>query len=104
MIGGCASRKGQVAAALSWFTHIMRWVLMTPLGCPVEPDVNRILGLGSGPTRAKAWATSALGAQAVRLENAVRDTPGSAPRLATISPRVAPMALSALASCSASST
>ena len=28
----------------------MRWVLVTPLGCPVEPEVNRIFATLSGPT------------------------------------------------------
>ena len=28
----------------------MRWVLITPLGMPVEPEVNRNLAMVSGPT------------------------------------------------------
>ena len=36
----------------------MRWVLMTPLGVPVEPEVNRSLAIVSGPTLACAASTS----------------------------------------------
>ncbi len=43
-----------------WLEHIMRWVLMTPLGSPVEPEVNRILATVSGPTRANASPTSSV--------------------------------------------
>jgi hypothetical protein len=39
----------------------MRWVLITPFGCPVEPDVNRNLAIVSGPTPACAASTAEVG-------------------------------------------
>ena len=50
--GGSSIEEGSVCAIISWLAHIMRWVLITPLGLPVEPEVNRILATVSGPTRA----------------------------------------------------
>jgi len=43
---------------MAWFEVIMRWVLMTPLGVPVEPEVNRSFAIVSGPTFAFAASTS----------------------------------------------
>ncbi len=34
----------------------MRWVLSTPLGVPVEPEVNKILAIVSGPTSSEGLA------------------------------------------------
>src|SRR5215467_9695420 len=82
--GGCCSRNGQVAAALSWLAHIMRWVLMTPLGWAVEPEVKRILATVSGPTSANARSTAGVGEACVSAANGVTATPGRCPRLATI--------------------
>src|ERR1700753_2362264 len=67
--GGVRARNGQHAARLSWFAVSMRWVLTTPLGVAVEPEVNRILARVSGGSganaraRAAAWAGE-LGARA----------------------------------------
>ena len=47
-------RNGQQAARLSWLAVNMRWVLTTPLGRPVEPEVNSTLAMVSGPSAAKA--------------------------------------------------
>ena len=47
--GGCSARNGQHAARLSWLAVSMRWVLTTPLGRPVEPDVNSTLAIVAGP-------------------------------------------------------
>src|SRR3954453_21532767 len=41
---------------VSWFAHSIRWVLMTALGEPVEPEVKRNFAMVSGPT--PAWAVS----------------------------------------------
>src|SRR5215467_9482089 len=62
--GGRSSRKGQTSAYCSWFTVSMRWVLITPFGIPVDPEVNRIFATVSGPTRAKALLTSGPGSLA----------------------------------------
>ena len=75
----------------------MRWVLITPLGWPVEPEVNRILATVSGPTLANAASTAGVGRTSVRAENGVTRVAPRLPRLATTSTRVAPIASSALA-------
>src|SRR5262245_40508882 len=97
MTGGCAESNVHAAAALSWLAHIIPWVLITPLGCPVEPEVNRILPTVSGPTRAKAASTAGVGRNALKAANGVRRLSARLPRLATISNRVAPTAARARA-------
>ena len=52
------------ARIIAWLAHSMRWVLMTPLGWPVEPEVNRILAMVSGPTLACAASTAGVGLRA----------------------------------------
>src|SRR5215510_5942824 len=59
--GGRSSRKGHTCAAICWFEQSMRWVLTTPFGVPVEPEVKRIFAIASGPMRAKASSTRAVG-------------------------------------------
>src|SRR2546423_10127552 len=95
--GGWWLRNVHAAAALSWLAHIMPWVLITPLGWPVEPEVNRILATVSGPTRAKAASTAGVGRSSASAANGVTLVAPREPRLATISTRVAPIASSALA-------
>ena len=56
---------------ITWFEHHMRWVLITPLGMPVEPEVNRNLAMVSGPTCAWAASTAAVGARSSRSANSV---------------------------------
>src|SRR5260370_19043487 len=55
---GRSSRNGQTHAYCSWLTVSMRWVLITPLGVPVEPEVKRIFAMVPGPMPAKASSTS----------------------------------------------
>ena len=50
--------KARPALIIAWLAHSMRWVLMTPFGWPVEPEVNRILAIVSGPTLACAASTA----------------------------------------------
>src|SRR5207245_9498574 len=52
--GGRSSTKGQACASICWFAHSMRWVLITPFGDPVEPEVNRIFATDSGFTFANS--------------------------------------------------
>ena len=87
--GGASSRKGQVWAMACWLEHIMRWVLMTPLGSPVEPEVKRILATVSGPTRAKASSTAAVGRAARSSAKAVQSRPsgGFAPMTISAEPK-----------------
>ena len=41
-------RHGSVCRIICWLLHSIRCVLMTPLGVPVDPDVNRIFATSSG--------------------------------------------------------
>ena len=49
----------------------MRWVLITPFGMPVEPEVNRNFAIVSGPTLACAASTAAVGVVAARVRRTV---------------------------------
>src|SRR2546426_396049 len=51
--------------------HIMRCVLMTPLGVPVDPEVNRIFATVSGPTCANALSARVVGFVSQRLRKLV---------------------------------
>ena len=42
--------NGQIWASICWLAVNIPWVLTTPFGKPVEPDVNRILATVSAPT------------------------------------------------------
>jgi len=44
---------------ISWFEHHIRWVLITALGSPVDPDVNRNLAIVSPVTASRAASTAA---------------------------------------------
>ncbi len=70
---------------MDWFEHSMRWVLITPLGWPVDPDVNRNLAMVSGPTLACAASTAAVGGVSVSAENSVAFRPPSGLAVTTIS-------------------
>ena len=56
---------------IDWLAHSMRCVLITPFGWPVEPEVNRIFAMVSGPTLACAASTAAVGVVAARSANSV---------------------------------
>ena len=62
----------------------MRWVLITALGVPVEPEVNRNLAMVSGPTAACA-ASAAVVVGASKVSNSVIGRPGSGLRVTTTS-------------------
>ena len=61
----------------------MRWVLITALGWPVEPEVNRNLAMVSGVTLACAAATSASSSAPSRSANMVVLRPGGGLRATT---------------------
>jgi hypothetical protein len=52
--GGSSVKYWRAEAIIAWFAHHMRWVLITPFGMPVEPEVNRNFAIVSGVTRACA--------------------------------------------------
>jgi hypothetical protein len=70
--GGSSCMKASTCAVICWLAQIMRWVLITPLGCPVEPEVNRILATVSGVVRTCAASTAAVGAVASSSANSGR--------------------------------
>ncbi len=47
----------------------MRWVLITALGVPVEPEVNRNFAIVSGVIAANAFATSGVSGMAAIARN-----------------------------------
>ena len=52
---------GVDAPSIAWFEVIIFWVLMTPLGEPVEPEVNSSFATVSGSTFACAASTCVAG-------------------------------------------
>src|SRR5690348_1765784 len=68
--GGSSARNGKCVRIITWFEQSIRWVLMTPLGLPVEPDVKSTLATVSPLTRSRAASTAAVGG-ACRSANAV---------------------------------
>src|ERR1019366_7691361 len=56
---------------MAWFAHSMSWVLITPFGWPVEPEVNRIFATVSGPTLACAALTTGVGCALASFANNV---------------------------------
>jgi hypothetical protein len=80
----------------------MPWVLMTPLGTPVEPEVKRNFAIASAPEAPTALSTA--GPMGVRARSSNSVAPRFAPsRLATIS-ALWPIAASALANGAVSAT
>src|SRR5450759_5545417 len=69
--GGSSATKAKPAPIIAWFHDSMRWVLMTPLGFPVEPEVNRNFAIVSGVILALAAATPASSSAPTRSENSV---------------------------------
>ena len=57
---GSSEWLGLNAFSIAWLEVIIPCVLMTPLGVPVEPEVNRNLPIVSGVTRACAASTAGL--------------------------------------------
>src|SRR5262245_1930214 len=54
-------RNGQTCATICWLAQSMRWVLTTPFGIPVDPEVKRILAGESGVNAANASSTAGVG-------------------------------------------
>ena len=72
-------------AIIAWLLQSMRWVLITALGLPVEPDVNRNLAMVSGPTWAAAVSTARVGAVASRSAKDVAARPAGGSAVTAIS-------------------
>src|SRR6186713_1165066 len=59
-VGGSSARNAITVRIISCFEQSIRCVLMTPFGFPVDPEVNRIFAMVSGPTRFLASLTDAV--------------------------------------------
>ena len=82
---GCSVMNGQVCSACCWFAVSMPWVLMTPLGRPVEPDVNRNLAIVSAPIAAAAFSSAGPGRVCANWSKLVTASRFAPLRLATSS-------------------
>ncbi len=82
MTGRSAARNGHACRIICWLADSIRCVFSTPLGAPVEPDVNRILATASGAERAGRGRIAGPGTVASRA--ASRLAPGRWP-VATMS-------------------
>jgi hypothetical protein len=51
-------RNGHTCRIICWLADSIRWVLSTPFGAPVEPEVNRIFATASGARGQAAGAVS----------------------------------------------
>src|SRR3954464_10332139 len=69
--GGVTSVNGQIWASACWLADSIPWVLITPVGRGVEPDVNSTLATLSGPTARTAAATAGVGRVASSSANRV---------------------------------
>ena len=68
------SKNRQACATICWLAQSMRWVLITTLGWPVEPEVSRYLAWVSGVINANACITA--GPSAVRARLSKLKAPG----------------------------
>jgi hypothetical protein len=99
--GGRSVQKLQAQVTIAWLAHIIRCVLRTPFGRPVEPDVSRILPTVSGPIAARRRSTS--GPAFVATQSARRSAPAAGALVTRVRPRRS-SAASALANGRASAT
>ena len=79
--GFSCARKRHALASISWLAHSMRCVLITTLGEPVDPEVNRYLATVSGVMRSKACITADVSGVAARDSKASAPGTSAAPRL-----------------------
>ena len=102
--GGSSFRKASVSRIITWLAQIMRWVLITAFGLPVEPEVSRNFAIVSGPILSWTASRPANSGEAIRSASIVILRPGTDPNDATISVPSGTLAMSASANLSASST
>jgi hypothetical protein len=70
--GRSAARNGHARRIIAWFAASIWWVFSTPLGAPVDPEVNKILAMVSAVTAPNARATAPAGRTAVNSSGQVR--------------------------------
>ena len=63
----------------------MRWVLITPLGSLVEPEVNKNFTTVSGPVARMAASTASVAAVAMRVDSGVMSRSPKLPSCSTTS-------------------
>ena len=64
--GGCSVRNGHTCSIACWLAHSIRCVVITALGSPVDPEVNRSLATVSGPAPDREMPPPGPGAAAAR--------------------------------------
>src|SRR5690606_15491507 len=74
--GGASARKASAVRIISWLAQSMRWVVITALGRPVEPEVKRNLAMVSGVTAPLAASISAVGVAAENASHSWVGCPG----------------------------
>ena len=79
-----------------WLAHHMRWVLMTPLGSLVEPEVNKNFTTVSGPVARMAASTAAVAGVAIKVAKVVVGRSLKTPSCSTTSTSAATVAWMAL--------
>src|SRR5579871_312585 len=92
--GGVLTKQGRHSTIICWLLHHIRWVVMTPLGLPVEPEVNRIFATVAGPVRSNASSTAAVGEAASSSANETGVQPWRRPLEAALSAGPAPAVIS----------
>ena len=83
--GGSVSTKGQICRIICWLAQSIRWVLSTPLGVPVDPEVKRIFATESGVRARRARSTSGVAAVA-RSAATVRSAGPGRPETTVVGP------------------
>ena len=66
--GGSSRKNASAVRIISWLQAIMRLVVITPLGIPVEPEVNSTLATVSGVIASCAAATADVTGVVARSE------------------------------------
>ena len=94
--GGASVSKGMDWHICCWLAHHMRWVLITPLGNLVEPEVNKNFTTVSGPVACMAASTAGVAVVAIKSAKAVLGRSLKLPWCSTISTSAATVALMAL--------
>ncbi|HEY5397136.1 MAG TPA: hypothetical protein VIL16_17255 [Trebonia sp.] len=77
--GRSAARNGHACRIICWLAASIRWVLITPLGVPVDPEVNRILATASPSSLSNA--SCPVGPGSVSSRSASCSEPGLVSRL-----------------------
>ena len=68
-----------VSRIITWLAQIIRCVLITALGLPVEPEVSRNFAIVSGPMASCVASSAGCSGVAIRSASNVTSRPGTPP-------------------------